>query len=97
LGAAVERVEITDLADNTFFSVIRVTSKDGHKVALDCRPSDALAVALRTGADVFVDRQVIVKSRKVESNHLSEEQMQAQKWTEILENLAPEDFGKYKM
>jgi bifunctional DNase/RNase len=97
LKANVHRVEIVDLSDNTFFSVIRLTSMDGRELTLDCRPSDALAIALRMKAPIFVDRVVIEKSRKLESNNISEDQMQAQKWTEILENLAPEDFGKYKM
>ena len=43
------------------------------------------------------DKKVIEKSRKLESVHQSEDQMKEQNWTEILENLEPEDFGKYKM
>lgn len=80
LKAKVHLVEIVDLADNTFFSVIRSTAQDGRELTLDLPPSDALAIALRTEAPIFVDRIVIEKSRKLESNNISEDQMQAQKW-----------------
>lgn len=96
LSAEVERVEITDLMDNTFFAAVRI--KAPHKeFVIDCRPSDALAIALRTGADIFVEQKVIEKSRSLESVQQSDEQVKEQKWTEILDNLEPEDFGKYKM
>jgi bifunctional DNase/RNase len=96
LNAKVDKVEINDLMDNTFFATIHVAASR-KKFTIDCRPSDAIAVALRSKADLFVDRKVIDKSRKIETINPSDEQMRSQKWTEILENLAPEDFGKYKM
>ncbi len=96
LGAKIERIEINDLMDNTFFAIIHC-SGHGKKFSVDCRPSDAIAIALRTNAAIFVDKKVIEKSRKLENVNQSEEQMKSQKWTEILENLEPEDFGKYKM
>ena len=68
-----------------------------NEFQIDCRPSDAIAIALRTEADIYVERKVIEKSRKLESQKQSEDQMKEQKWTEILDNLEPEDFGKYKM
>lgn len=95
LGAIVERVEINDLMDNTFFASIYV--RGSKTFSLDCRPSDAIAVALRTKAAIYVDRRVIEKSRKLESTLQSQDQAREQKWTEILDNLEPEDFGKYKM
>lgn len=96
VGVQVDRIEINDLMDNTFFATLHL-SGNGKKFTLDCRPSDALAISLRTKADIFVDRKVIEKSRKLESEGQSEDQLKEQKWTEILENLEPDDFGKYKM
>lgn len=96
LGAEVQRVEINDLMDNTFFATLYLTGNN-KTLAIDCRPSDAIAIALRTGAEIYVDRKVIEKSRKIETDGQSQDQLKEQKWTEILENLEPDDFGKYKM
>lgn len=96
LDAGVDRIEIVDLMDNTFFANVHVRTP-GKNLVIDCRPSDALAIALRTKADIFVDRKVIEKSRQIENATQSDEQMKSEKWTEILENLTPADFGKYKM
>jgi len=96
LDAKVERIEINDLMDNTFFATLHL-SGNGKTFAIDCRPSDAIAIGLRTKADIHVDRKVIEKSRKLETDSNSDDQVKEQKWTEILENLEPDDFGKYKM
>lgn len=96
LNVMVTKVEIVDLTDNTFFANIHLKSRDKNFV-MDCRPSDAVAVALRCKADIFVKRNVIEKSRQIEMSGQSEEQLKSEKWTEILENLTPADFGKYKM
>lgn len=97
LEVQVDRIEVTDLMDNTFFARIFIT-RDGKQFILDSRPSDAIALALRTKADIYVDKRVMDKSRRVDlSKEVNEGQLKEQKWAEILENLSPEDFGKYKM
>lgn len=96
LDVVVERIEIVDLMDNTFFAAIHLKTPK-KKMVVDCRPSDAISIALRAKADIFVDRKVIEKSRKIEASTHTEDQMKTEKWTEILENLTPADFGKYKM
>jgi bifunctional DNase/RNase len=96
LGATVARVMITDLSDNTFFASI-ILEKEGREIVMDTRPSDAIAVALRTKSPIFVERQVIDKSRKIDVKAAEGAGDPQQKWTEILERLSPEDFGKYKM
>lgn len=94
---SVGKVEVCDLADNTFYAKIWL-NKSGEEFILDSRPSDAIALALRTKSPIFVSRQVIEKSRQIDlSQDDSTEEQRRQKWTEILENLAPDDFGKYKM
>jgi bifunctional DNase/RNase len=98
LDAKVDRVEVNDLADNTFFASIHLIDTKGKPWSLDSRPSDAIAIALRTKADIFVSKKVLEKSRRLDIGTGGEEgQVKEQKWTEILEGLSPEDFGKYKM
>ena len=97
LGAAVDRVEVCDLRDNTFYAWIYLMVK-GKESKIDARPSDALAIALRTSAPIYVNEVVLEKSKKIETGAKAEiHDEEAKKWTEILENLSPEDFGKYKM
>ncbi len=97
LDVEVKKIEVNDLADNTFYA--RIFLKKGtEEFVMDSRPSDAIALALRTSAPIFVDRRVMEKSRRIDlSKNLDEDKAKQQKWTEILENLSPEDFGKYKM
>lgn len=90
------KVMITDLSDNTFFASVVLDHK-GKEIVMDARPSDALAIALRTKSPIFVAKQVIEKSRKIDVKAAEEASDPQQKWTEILERLSPEDFGKYKM
>jgi len=94
-GIKVVKAMVTELRDNTFYAKL-VIEKDGKEIEMDARPSDAIAVALRTKSSIFVEKTVIEKSRKIDIGTADDEQKK-RKWAEILENLAPEDFGKYKM
>lgn len=98
LSVRVEKVEVNDLADNTFYARIHLTC-GGKEHIIDSRPSDAIALALRVGAPIYVDRSVIDKSRQVDLGRAGKEGEKGEKerWAEFLENLNPEDFGKYKM
>jgi uncharacterized protein len=97
LGIEVSKIEICDLRDNTYFALIYLVG-DKKELTIDARPSDAIAIALRSEAPIYVDEQVIEKSKAMDLG--SQEQIkgkEGKKWTEILEALKPEDFGKYKM
>ena len=97
LGGKLLRIEVNDLRDNTFYAWIYMIVQ-GKESRIDARPSDALAIALRMKAPIYVNEKVFEKSKKVESLGKAEIQDdEAKKWTDILENLSPEDFGKYKM
>ena len=98
LDVRVTRVEINDLRNNTFFANIYMV-KEGRDYTIDSRPSDALALALRAHAPIFVEEKVIDKSRHVDFGPRGSdlEQLQQEKLKEFLENMSPEDFGKYKM
>lgn len=93
LSGAVTKVVISDLKDNTFYALIYVeTSTDA--VAIDARPSDAIALALRTRAPIFVEEAVIDNAKGVEFGTDKADSERLQKW---LESLDPEELGKYKM
>jgi len=86
----VTKIEVTDLRDDTFYARIYLKRED-EEYALDARPSDAIAIALRTDSPIFVNEEVIEKSKKIEIDEDKE------KLAELLENISQGDFGKYKM
>ena len=97
LNIRVARIEICDLRDNTFYALVYLVAQD-KGFTLDARPSDAIALALRMQAPIFVDEEVIQKSKAVDLGAKEEIQSDdGKKWTEVLEGLDPDDFGKYKM
>jgi bifunctional DNase/RNase len=65
-GICVDRVEVHDLRQNTFFATIYFRKPDGEVVAVDARPSDAIALALRTDASILVAKEVIDKTRRID-------------------------------
>jgi uncharacterized protein len=97
LSIKVERIEVCDLKNNTYYALIYI--RNGERVSpVDARPSDAIAIALRTKAPIFVSEEVISKSQKADDTPRPLfDKENKEKWSEILENLDPEDFSKYKM
>ncbi|HVS65822.1 MAG TPA: bifunctional nuclease family protein [Thermoanaerobaculia bacterium] len=100
LEAELQSVVIRDLEDNVFFATLNV-EQAGKLVEIDARPSDALALALRVGAEVFVEQHVLEKAQAidissldVESGEEGDEEDRLKKW---FEGLSPEDLGKYTM
>ncbi len=93
LNATVTKVVVNDLKNNTFYAVIHL-SLDGNNIVIDSRPSDAIALALRIGAPIYVSSEVVNKARSIDMTKESEETDQLKEW---LENLKPEDFGPHTM
>lgn len=93
LGVTVNQVVINDLKDNTFYATIEIFI-NGNRINIDSRPSDAIAIALRVNAPIFVSDEVISKARSID---VSDEKEENDRWREWLDNLKPEDFGKYRM
>ncbi len=94
VDAKVEKIVVNDLRDNTFFALIHLRLGE-EEITVDSRPSDAIALALRAGAPIFVDDDVVRRAKSVEvAPKESDDQEKLKEW---LENLKPEDFGKYKM
>jgi len=86
----VTKIEVTDLRDDTFYARIYL-KREGEEYSLDSRPSDAIAIALRTDSPIFVNEEVIEKSKSIDIDEDKE------KLNELLENMTEGDFGKYKM
>jgi bifunctional DNase/RNase len=91
LKARVTRVVISDLKDNTFFANL-VLEKDGEVISIDARPSDSIAVALRCQAAIFVNDKLLAEPGEQEE---ATPEDKANELRRFLENLDPEDFGKY--
>jgi uncharacterized protein len=97
LHAEVSRIVINDLRDSTFFAQIRLTIDDARgprTLEVDARPSDAIALALRTEAPIFVAQSVLDQAQTLSPEGGEEQDEKMKKW---FENLGPDDLGKYKM
>ena len=92
LGIGVRQIVVNDLKDNTFFAVIELNA-NGQVVNIDSRPSDAIALALRMNAPIFVAEKVVAQAKSTE---VAEEREENDQWKEWLDGIKPEDFGKYK-
>jgi bifunctional DNase/RNase len=84
---------VSDLKENTFYALIYLTV-NGEALAVDARPSDAIALALRARAPIFVEDRVIDNAKTVDFVPEKGDSERLQKW---LESLDPEELGKYKM
>jgi bifunctional DNase/RNase len=93
LGARVEKIVISDLRDNTFFALIHLRREESS-ITVDARPSDAIALALRTNAPIYVLRTVMEKAQAVDLATQATDEEKLKKW---LEQISPEELGKYTM
>lgn len=84
------RIIITDLRDNTYFAVIEC-EHEGKHFEIDSRPSDAIAIAVRTNTPIFIDERVLEKCPRIERPITDEE---VEKFRKELQTLSPEEFFK---
>ena len=87
LGVTVERVVVTSLRDNTFFAKIEMVNSKGDRMYLDSRPSDAIALALRTDCPIYVDMEVIKASRNtLPSEDIEESELTTsdEEWPDVI-------------
>ena len=92
LEVACSRVSVTELRENTFYASITL-SLGGRELEIDSRPSDALALAVRSGAPIYAAEEVIAESA-IEFEHEVEDQEQVvEKFKDFLDNVSPEDFA----
>jgi bifunctional DNase/RNase len=97
LQISIVKVEVCDLKDNTFYARIYFVSKD-QSFDIDARPSDAIALALRFKAPIFVEDSVMQQSKISDGEAVVvDNSEEGKKWADYLANLSPDDFGKYKV
>lgn len=93
LNISIDKIVVNDVRDNTFYALIHCRHKD-QLFTIDSRPSDAIALSLRVNAPIFVDEEVVKKAHSLKFDDNLEDSEKLKKW---LENLKPENLGKYKM
>jgi len=107
LGGVLQKVVINRVEEDTYFAEL-IIQRDGDIISIDARPSDSIALALRTQAEIFVDDELIglmsietsedvpfVNPDQMESRVESSEELAADDLKEYLRKLAPEDFGRF--
>ena len=92
LNGSVNKVVVSDLRDDTFYAVIWM-EQNGQTVALDSRPSDAIALALRWDCPIFAHRSVLDNAKQIDTTQKTGSD-EMRRW---LENLNDDDLGQYKM
>ena len=93
LNGDVKKIVVSDLKENTFYAPIHILV-GGETIIVDARPSDAIALALRTRAPIFAEDSVISDAKATDAVPGKGDSERLQKW---LEDLDPDDLGKYKM
>jgi bifunctional DNase/RNase len=93
LNARVQKIVVSELRDDTFYALIWM-EQAGEVIAMDARPSDAIALALRWDCPIYVHRDVIANTRQLSDGSQSVNTEELRRW---LENLNDDDMGRYKM
>ena len=94
VGASVDRVDVTRIEDGTFYAELSLTTGTG-RVVLDCRPSDAIALAARAGAPLFVAEAVLADAGVLEEEDApdpEEAEERVEEFRRFLDEVDPEDF-----
>lgn len=94
MKAEVNHILVNELKDNTFYAVISLVC-GGDTLVIDSRPSDAIALALRTKSPIYVEENVIEAAKNLEIPESDKSKKdEKQQWKDWLENIKPDDFGK---
>ena len=86
------RVAVTELRENTFYAEVTL-QLNGREIPIDSRPSDALALAVRTGAPIFAAEDVISESAIEFEHEVEDTEEVVEKFKDFLDNVTPEDFA----
>ncbi|MCP3927101.1 MAG: bifunctional nuclease family protein [Desulfobacterales bacterium] len=92
----IDKIEIIDILNNTFYAKLYFSDKDGQHW-IDSRPSDAIAMAIRAGARIYIEDEVIQKLKTEKDFEAMDNSEEGSKWADYLSNLTDDDFGKYKV
>src|SRR5919109_1037900 len=96
LGAQVIRITVTELSENTFYAQITV-QQDGSEIDVDSRPSDAIALAIRSDAPIFAADDVIEESAiEFEGDDINQEDLEREvsKFKQFLDHVTPDEFAQ---
>ena len=107
MGAALRRIEITRVENNTYFGELHL-ERNGSMTRIDSRPSDAIAIALRLDAPLFANEDLLMLPEEEEDDDSKSwsappttaaegSELSAEQLKEHLEHLRPEDFGKFNL
>lgn len=93
LEGEVMQITINEIIENTFYAIIDIKKKGATKlIHIDSRPSDAIAIAVRTKAPIFVSEAVMAKAKMVNTEKDEEE---TKDFKNFIDNISPDDFSKY--
>ena len=88
LDIKIDNIEISDLRENTFYAIINIINQENRKIKIDSRPSDAIATAVRSKCEIFVEEKVLDTGGLVIQS-IDEE---VNKFRDFLDHIEPEDF-----
>ena len=92
VGYTVDRVEINDVENDTYYATLFLTDKENNVIEIDSRPSDAIAIAIRVDAPIFVTANVI--SNGSVSTDTAKVEEEAQEFKKFVQSIKPSDFEK---
>ena len=92
MGYTIDRIEIADVEEETYFANIIIQDKDGNETVIDARPSDAIAVAIRVDAPIYVTANVLADGSV--SCDLQKDEEEAQEFRSFIQTIKPSDFEK---
>ncbi len=91
-GGTIDRVEINDVEKETYYAIIYIKDKEGNEIEIDARPSDAIAVAIRVDAPIFVTANVLANGSV--SCDAAKDEEEAQEFRSFIQSIKPSDFEK---
>ena len=92
IGGTIDRIEINDVEKETYYAIIYIKDKENKEVEIDARPSDAIAIAIRVGAPIFVTANVLANG-SVSCDSAKDEE-EAQEFRDFIQSIKPSDFEK---
>ncbi len=92
LGASLDRIVITDLDQGTFFADLHIVREGGEEQVVSARPSDAIALAVRTSAPIFAEDAVIDEAGIDEAEEAGDEEEMIEELRKFLDDVNPDDF-----
>lgn len=92
LGVEVQKVSITELREGTFYAVLSL-SRNGDTFEISSRPSDAIALAVRSNTPIFADAEVLDEASILIPTEEKEEEQEVERFREFLDQVTPEDFA----